>query len=190
MKLFLAIVAILILTGIGSAETYQLGSHNVSVNLSVPANYTLDDTGYASEIDTWFYQLRINPHTDGYLTITIQELNIPWYGSKYIQGWAQFNIEDAKTQGLGGYKYKMITYSGHDAFEEYIPAQKVYKNGQFTGSEPEKYLLTYQLDERTVITVRSIGSNKTLFYEILDSMEITKNSSDRTQNTDPWADNT
>jgi len=75
MKLFAAIVVTLILAGIGSAGTYQLGSHNVNFNLSVPANYTIEVPVYVPESDTWIYSLTINPTTGGFLSILIDELS-------------------------------------------------------------------------------------------------------------------
>lgn len=41
MKMFIVVVATIILMIIGSAETYQLGSHEINFNLSVPVNWAL-----------------------------------------------------------------------------------------------------------------------------------------------------
>ena len=83
MRLFTAIVAILILilAGIGSAGTYQLGSHNVSLSLSTPAYYTIETPMYQSKIDAWWYILSIVPETGGKITVAIEENSIPMRSS-------------------------------------------------------------------------------------------------------------
>jgi len=125
MKLFMAIAAILILAAIGSAESYQLGSHEINFNLSVPFNYTLDVPIYYSNFVGWQYSLNITPSTSGFLVVSIVELAASQPDS-IIQNIAEERINGAKNFGLGGYKYEKTTYRGHDAFEEYFPSQKVW----------------------------------------------------------------
>lgn len=163
-----------LLIGIVSAGTFQVGSHNVSFNLSVPANYTIEVPVYVPESDTWIYQMTIRPSINGFLAILVDESSIPYYGSKPIQDIADFRLERAKSARLGGYKYGMTTYQGHDAFEDSAPEQREYQNGDFI-TTPEFYRITYMLDEKTTIILASYGAGETLYQEVLDSMNITKN---------------
>ena len=58
----IAVLMILALTisifcGTGYAGTYKLGSHSVSLNLSVPANYIVEPPIYRPDLDNWIYGL-------------------------------------------------------------------------------------------------------------------------------------
>lgn len=172
MKMFIVVVATIILMSIGSAETYQLGSHEINFNLSVPVNCTLDVPIYYSNFVGWQYSLNITPITSGFLVISVVELAAPQPDS-IIQDVAKDRIQGTKNFGLGGYKYEMIIYRGHDAFEEYFPSQKVYKDGHFSSPGPDIYRLNYMLDPQTFIMVSSHGANEGIYHEILDSLNIT-----------------
>lgn len=173
MKLFIAIMAIFILAGIGSAETYQLGSHEIKFNLSVPFNYTFDVPIYYSNFVGWQYSLNITPSTSGFLMVSVVELAAPQPDS-IIQDIAEYRIRGTKNFGLGGYKYRTVAYQGHDAFEEYFPSQKVYKEGQISSPGPDIYRLNYMLDPQTFIMISSHGANEGLYYEILESLNVTR----------------
>jgi hypothetical protein len=172
MKPFIAIMATIILSTIGSAETYQLGSHEINFNLSVPVNCTQDVPIYYSNFVGWQYLLNITPSTGGFLAVSVVELAAQQPDS-IIQTIAENKIQGTKNFGLGGYKFEIITYRERDAFEEYFPAQKVYKDGQFSSPGPDVYRLNYMLDPQTLVMVSSHGAGAGLYHEILDSMNIT-----------------
>ena len=178
MKLFAAIVATLILAGIGSAETYQLGSHNVSINSDLPANYTEEIPRYSSVFDSWANTLNITPDMGGFIRVTITEYSIPIYGSALIDTIADGLINATRQNGLGGVKYAMVTYKEHDAFEISYPAQRVQKQQDGIITEwPESHVLIYRSDELDGITIQAINTGEDVFRRVLDSIEITKNSS-------------
>jgi hypothetical protein len=186
MKLFTAIVAILILAGIGSAETYQLGSHNVSLNLSVPANYSIEPPGYSANTGMWDYELKITPNTGGTIQISTTEYSIPIYGTILLNGVAGDIIDYyTKQNKLGNIKYGTLTYKGHDAFELSCPTQKTQQeDGNFV-TWPSIHTLVYQSDELTGITVLGINTREDVYREVLDSMEITKYSNQTKVKTKP-----
>jgi hypothetical protein len=174
MKLFTAIVTTLILAGIGSAGTYQLGSHNVSLNLSIPANYTIETPMYQSKIDAWWHVLSIVPETGGKITVAIEENSMPMRASYVIQEWAASHYQIMKERGVGGYKYGMVTYKGLDAVEDYHPAQNLFQGGQIVESLTETHSLLYLIDDLTVVIVNADNTGEAAYREVLDSMNITK----------------
>ncbi len=174
MKLFIAIVAILILIDIGSAGTYQLGSHNVSLSLSIPANYTIETPMYQSKIDAWWYVLSIVPETGGKITVAIEDNSMPMRSSYVIQEWAASHYKTMKERGVGGYKYGMTTYQGHDAVEDYYPAQKLFQGGRIVESLPETHSIFYLIDDLTVVIVNADNTDESIYRDVLDSMNITK----------------
>ncbi len=174
MKLFLAIVAILILAGIGSAETYSLGSHVVSLNLSVPFNYTNDPPMYNADFNKWSYVMKITPSTGGFATITVDEVSIPDYSDASIKKFAESVNDYYKDVGIGDMKYGMTTYREHDAFEYSYPAQQAWKGGEITGTYPEFYCMRYHLDELTDVMVQTVNTGEFVYNEILDSLNVTK----------------
>lgn len=178
MKLFTSAVVIFILVTIGSAGTYQLGSHNVSLNLSIPSNYTIETPMYQSKIDAWWYVLSIAPATGGKITIAIEENSIPMRASYVIQDWAASHYQLMKERGVGGYMYGMVTYKGHDAVEDYHPAQNLFQGGRIVESLPEMYSILYLIDDLTVVIVNADDAGEPIYREVLDSMNITKTSKD------------
>jgi hypothetical protein len=174
MKLFTLIMAIFILVTIGSAGTYPLGSHNVSLNLSTPANYTIETPAYQSKIDAWWYTLSIIPETGGKITIAIEENSIPMRASYAIQEWAAAHYQIMKERGVGGYKYGMVTYKGQDAVEDYHPAQNLFQGGSIVDSLPETRSILYFIDDLTVVIVNADNAGESIYREVLDSMNITK----------------
>lgn len=89
--------------------------------------------------------------------------------------------QDMKNRGVGGYKYGMVTYKGHDAVEDYRPAQNTFQGGKILESLPERRTLFYLIDELTVVIVEADNTSETLYRETLDSMNITKKSTNSNQ---------
>lgn len=181
MKIQIIVLFLLFLMGTGSAETYQLGSHNVSLNLSIPANYTIETPMYQSKIDAWWYVLSITPDTGGKITVAIEENSIPMRSSYVIQEWAASHYKTMKERGVGGYKYGMTTYQGHDAVEDYYPAQKLFQGGRVVESLPETHSIFYLIDDLTVVIVNADNTDESIYRDVLDSMNITKNDTKSSQ---------
>ena len=173
MKLFIAIVATLILAGIGSAGTYLLGSHNVSANLDIPANYTPELPSYSNDLGTWTYTLNITPESGGYISIILSDNSIPVYGSKLLNGVSDGLVNNYIQLGLGGLKYGTRTYQGHDAFEISAPAQKMHADDGFW-NWPAFYTLLYQPDETASVTITATDTGESVFRKVLNSTTITK----------------
>ena len=176
MKIIL-LLALFILVGLGSSGSYQLGSHSVNLNLSIPTNYTVEAPIYQSDVDSWVYILNITPNIGGYLRVLVSELSFSGSNS-IVQSYADICIRDAKATGIGGYHYSMTSYRGRSAFEDSYPAQTVYKNGYFIGTVPESYSMASSLDDRTGIQFTSKGTGEAFYREVLDSINITKNITD------------
>jgi hypothetical protein len=174
MKLFIAIVMTLILVGIGSAETYSLGSHNVSLNLSVPFNCTNEPPMYNADSNKWSYVMKITPSTGGFAIITLDEMSIPDYSDASIRKFAESVNDYCKEIGIGDMKYGMTTYREHDAFEYSYPAQKTWKDDKITGVYPEFYCLRYHLDELTDVMVQTVNTGEVVYSEILGFLNVTK----------------
>jgi hypothetical protein len=94
----------LILAGMGSTETYPLGSHVVSLNLSVPFNYTNDTPMYNADFNKWSYVMKITPSTRGFATITVDEVSIPDYSDASIKIFAESINDYYKDVGIGDMK--------------------------------------------------------------------------------------
>lgn len=171
MKIQIIVLLLLIFLGIGSAENYQVGAHNVSLNLSIPANYSLDLPFLG---DTRQYTLNITTSTGGFALVTVQELSIPIYSSEPIRKFADSAIEGIKAERLGDAKYGMITYRRLDAFEMSYPAQRVLYEGHGNIEYPEYHCLAYMLDELTAVLIQTKGTNETVFEELKNSVKVTK----------------
>lgn len=154
---------------VGSSETYQLGSHNVSINLSVPTNYTVELPDISTNIKG--YQLTITPNTGGRVVVSVHEG--PELISDTIFKVADTLVGDAKTVGLGGLKYGVIEYRGYDAFEMYYPAQRIFDEDVGYIPYTESYLLAYQPDERTVIMIQT-DAGESVYNELLSTLNVTK----------------
>jgi hypothetical protein len=174
MKSFIAIMVIIILTTIGSAGTYQLGSHNVSLNISVQFNYTSEPPMYNADFNKWSYVMKITPSTGGFATITVDEMSIPNYSDASIKKFAESVNDYYKYVGIGDIKYGMTTYREHDAFKYSYPAQQAWKGGEITGTYPEFYCMRYHLDELTDVMVQTVNTGEVVYNEILDSLNVTK----------------
>jgi hypothetical protein len=174
MKFILALSVLILLISSASAGTYQLGSHLVSLNLSVPFNYTNETPMYNADYNRWSYILSITPSTGGFATITVDEVSVPDYSSASIRRFADSVLNYTKNVGIGNMKYGMTTYRTHDAFEYSYPAQKAWKNGQITNTYPEFYCLRYHLDELTDVMVQTVNTGEVVYNEILDSLNVTK----------------
>lgn len=174
MKLSITIVAILILAGMGSTETYPLGSHLVSLNLSVPFNYTNEPPMYNADFNKWSYVMKITSSTGGFATITVDEGSIPDYSDAPIRKFAESVNDYYNEVGIGDMKYGMTTYRELDAFGYSYPAQKAWKDGKITGTYPEFYCLRYHLDELTEVMVQTVDTGEVVYNEILDSLNVTK----------------
>jgi hypothetical protein len=174
MRIQIIVLLLLIFTEMGSAETYQLGSHNVSLNLSIPFNYTNEPPMYNADSNKWSYVMKITPSTGGFATITVDEMSIPDYSDAPIRKFAE-NVNDYyKEVGIGDMKYGLTTYRAHNAFEYSYPAQQAWKDGKITGTYPEFYCLRYHLDELTEVMVQTVNTGEVVFNEILDSLNVTK----------------
>jgi hypothetical protein len=157
---------------------FQIGPYNVSVNLSVPADYTVQTPAYQSKIDAWWYRLSITPTTGGKIAIEIEENSKPLSTSSIFHDWPATQYQNMKDRGVGGYKYSIVSYKGHDAVEDYHPAQDLFQGGKIVDSVPERHSLLYLIDKLTVVIVEADNAGEALYREILDPMSITKNSSD------------
>lgn len=171
-KVILAIGLILLFASNISAETWKLGSHEASLDISVPANYSLTTPIYYADFQGWQYGLNITLDK-GFLAVNVVELAAPQYGD-IIQTIAENRIAGAKLSGIGGYRYSMIDYKGKDAFEEFFPAQEVHMSGgQYLPPGPDIYRLNYMLDSQTFIMVSSHGAGEAPYRELLNSLNIT-----------------
>jgi len=172
MRTQIIILALLVLFNVGSAGTYQLGSHNVSLNLSVSAVYSIETPAYQSKVEAWWYTLNITPAEGGLAKIHIQENTYPMYSSTLVQDFAADTYQNKKDEGIGGYQYNIINYKGYAAAISYTPAQRLFQNGEFVLDIPEYFSLIYQQDEKTIVTVEARDISKSLFENLLGSMEI------------------
>lgn len=167
------ILALLILTGMGAAGTYQLGSHNVSINLDIPVNYTQEIPIYSQDLGTWTYTLNMTPNSGGYVSIILSDYSMPIYGSRLINGVAGDLVNNYTKRGLGGLKYRTLAYQGHDAFEISAPAQRI-NDGDVSWTWPEFHTLIYQPDETVGATITAINTGELVFNKVLNATKITR----------------
>lgn len=179
MLLIITLLIPLFLIAAASANTYTLGSHNISINISVPADYTIQTPMYQSKIDAWWYTMSIAPKTGGKITIAIEENSMPLRTSSIIQDWSAMQYQIMKERGVGGYKYGIISYKGHDAVEDYYPAQSIFQGGKILKTLPERHALFYLIDELTVVIVEADNTGEALYRETVDSMTITDTATPR-----------
>jgi hypothetical protein len=176
MKLALALPILIILISSINAETYQLGSHTVSLNLSrMQTNYSDVQASHNADFNRWSYALTISPNTDmqSFVVITVDEMGTPDYSSAAIERFADSVLDFHTGMGVGNMKYGMTTYQGHDAFEYSYPAQTAWKNGQPT-TFPEFYAIRYHLDELTEVMIQAVNTGDAVYNEILGSINVTK----------------
>lgn len=174
MKFTLALSVLILLISSASTGTYQLGSHLVGLNLSVPFNYTNETPMYNADSNRWSYILKITPSTGGFATITVDEVSIPDYSSASIRKFADSVLNYSTSVGIGNMKYGMTTYREHDAFEYSYPAQTAWKDGHITNTYPEFHCLRYHLDELTNVMVQTVNTREVVYKEILNSLNVTK----------------
>lgn len=149
----------------------KLGSHEAILNLSSPANYSLDTPYYAKDTGIWSYSLNITPDSGGYVLVVLSELPTPIKGSLGVDRLAAGMLASAAKSGLGGVKYGTRQYRGHDAFEISNPAQ-VTVEGNWTYTSPETYTLVYQPDPYSGVEIQSTNTGEEVFRAVLDSIEI------------------
>lgn len=170
----------LLLIGVAAANINVLGSYNVSLNLSTPANYTQMVPSYFPNIDVWSYTLNITPDAGGYILVIVTEYNTPIYGSKLLTRASENLVNQTREKGLGNIKYGTITYKEHDAFEMSYPAQRVQQQQDGPISDlPGIHMLMYRPDERSGVTIEAVNADEGIFKEVIDSMNIVKNSTIR-----------
>ncbi len=172
MKIWLVLVLLLLIGPVHGA-TYQLGSHNVSINLDIPANYTQELPTYLKDIGTWGYMLNVTPKSGGYILIYLSDNAVPVYGSKIIDEAGNALVNNSIQAGIGGLKYGTRTYQGHDAFEISAPAQRIAANGGYW-NWPEFFSLIYLQDEMTFVRITAINTGESIFRKVLNSTTITK----------------
>jgi hypothetical protein len=183
MKLFAVIMAILILTGIGSAETYQLGGYAVSFDLGIPATVVAITPVYDSQRWVWTYQLNILPGNDSIadsndswqMVIGIDEYKTPREANA-LEIYAAHRRDDKIASGVQGYRNAIVDYSGYTANIESSPYQTVKGPGGMFSVFPETYQLFYMLDDKTGVTVSSIGASNELFTQLISSLKIKEKS--------------
>ncbi len=169
----ISLFILLLLIGVVSANTSVLGSHDVSVNLSVPAVYAVETPIYDSTSDMWTYILNITPNTGGSAYITLNELNSPVYNSAMVKNFADYAVKS--TSGFGNVKYGMITYQGHDAFEISYPAQVVAQSDGSSETLAEFHGLVFMPDPVSRVLLDTLNTGDAVYKEIFNSLKISKN---------------
>jgi tetratricopeptide (TPR) repeat protein len=170
------ILALLILIGIGSAETYVLGSYNLNTNLDIPANYTIVPPIYDQMADAWSYALNITPNSGGYVLIVLTEFKAPV--SNLTLTLYKNAGKDIDSLGLSDVKYGLKNYIRnhieYDALEIAYPSQRTANaDGSVTNWQETRYL-TYQPDELSRATIQAFSTGEWLFRRVLDKTTITR----------------
>jgi hypothetical protein len=168
----LALIMLLVLLPISTASTYTLGSHQVSFNVNETYNYTakINPPMHSANSNDWLYTLDLTNDTPGIVTISVDELSFADYGRKWTTTYAEIRAQSIKDNGIGGYKSSTMDFKGYPAYQGSYPAQSVWLNGDFIDYSACQEL-AYQIDERTIAGVRSIGDNVP-YQEVLDSIEV------------------
>jgi hypothetical protein len=173
MRLLLYILAlVLIVPAMAETKTepFQLGSHQVSFNLSVPANYEILPPVLDSILQS--YDLNITlPGSNGYAKIYVEEKSRP--SRDDIKDLAQWAIENANQMGLGGTQYQLTKYQGRDAFELSTPEQRIRISLGNYIYMPEIHVMTVLWDAYTGITISTEGLNASIFEELKNSLNVT-----------------
>lgn len=183
MNLFVAIAAILILVDIGSAGTYQLGGYAVSFDVGITATMVEITPVYDSQRWAWTYQLNILPGNDSVgdsndswqMTIGIDEYKTSREANA-LEIYAAHRRDDKIASGMQGYRNAIVDYNGHAANIESFPYQTVRGPGGVLSVFPETYQLCYMLDDKTGVTISSIGASKELFTQLISSLKIKEKS--------------
>lgn len=172
-KVLLLLALVLLLVGNASAESesWKLGSHEVTLNLSFPANCSLDTPYYSKDTGIWAYSLNITPDSGGYVLVGVSELPMPIQGGIGMDRVAAEMLKRTTESGLGGVEYRTTTYKGHDAFEISNPAQ-VTTEDDWTYTWPETYTLMYQPDPYSGASVQATNTGEDIFRAVLDLIEI------------------
>ena len=183
MKIQMIILVPLVFMGIGSAGTYSLGDYNVSFDIGIPSTAVHITPIYDSQTGTWNYQLNVLPGNDSIadsndswqFAIGIDEYSRPREANA-LENYANHRRDDKIAAGVQGYKNAIVGYNGYAANVESFPYQIVKGPGGMHSVFPETYRLSYMLDDKTAITVSSIGARKELFTQLISTLQIKKNS--------------
>ena len=166
-----------LLLSLTCANTYILGSHQVSFNVSEPYNSSakFDTPSYnLSASNDWTYTLNLTADSQHVIKIMVNELTVPDFGRTWPSSFAATRPDWIKANGIGGYKSSTMDFKGYPAYQESFPAQKVY---QADGNNFILYLqhnsLNYEIDEKTVVHVLAFGDNVP-YQEVLDTIEVTE----------------
>jgi hypothetical protein len=170
------LIMFLALLPLTCASTYIVGSHQVSFNVSEPYNSSakIDPPIHVPEGgDCWMYNLNMTPDQQHDIIITVIELPSDSSG-RWLSLEEDSRQKEIQEDGIGGYKSSTMDFEGYRAFQESFPAQTVSKiagNKQFF----ETHTLMFQFDERTIVTVVTMGDKINVPYqEILDTIKVTE----------------
>ena len=170
----LALIMFLALLPLTSASTYTLGSHQVSFNVSEPysSSAKIDTPSYNSDLDSWCYILKMENDSHHSITVSVLELSIADYGRTIPSIVGNSLTQQIKYDGIGGHKSSTMDFKGYPAYQDSYPTQKNLVEGVYI-ENVESHTLVYEIDERTVVTVVTIGDNVP-YQEILDTIEVTE----------------
>jgi|GEM_PF-3494825 len=170
MRLLSIFILAFLLMAPALAETYTLGSHQVSFNLTTPSVITMNPPSHLADSDSWLYTLNISNQKSYLTTIYILELSFTDPNFNWIKSWPASEAERMKKEGIGGYKYSTMDFQGYPAYEESFPEQEVIGVGA-PHIAPECHALAYQIDDRTVAEVLAFGTGAP-YREILDTIQV------------------
>ncbi len=181
MKIQIIVLLLPILAGVGSAGAYSLADYNVSFNISVPSTAVHIAPTYDSQTRSWNYQLNVLPENDSIadsndswqIAIGIDEYATP-REANVLENYAVHRKNDKLASGVQGYKNVIVEYNGYAANIESFPYQSVRGPGGMLSIFPETYQLCYMRDDKTAITVSSIGAGKELFTQLIGTLQIKK----------------
>lgn len=172
MRLWLLISALILIApslAETKTETFQLGSHQVSFNLSVPANYEILPPSLGKLIHS--YELNITLlDSDGFARITIEETTMSLPAVENLKNFAAWALEGASD--LGDVQHQITKFKGHDAFEMSYPEQRLnIAPGEFIPFA-EFHCIAIALDDRTGVMIQSKGFSASIFEELKNSINV------------------
>ncbi len=164
------LIILLTLLPLASANTYTLGSYQVSFNVSEPYNSSaMFDIPFHLPDDSWAYTLNM---TDGskIIEVIILELSKPDYSRTWTNIYGQLRAQDIEKFGIGGHKSSTMDFKGYPAYQESFPAQTTSVDGNLR-RWPNSNSLLYELNERTIVEVHAQGDDVP-YQEVLDTIEV------------------
>ena len=168
MRQILILLTLFLLASTTLGETYTLGSHQVSFNLSENFTAKMEVPFVMTGGKEYNMEIIIS---SGNIVLSLFELKYPDYAGDTLKKHRDIAIKTINDNGFEDAQYAFTKFRNYNAFELSLPAQQVWRNGSVNAYSTDYRELGYQIDEWTCIGIR-VDNNETAYREMLDSIQV------------------